>query len=588
MSARNFSRFTGATASAALLTLIAAMAPTAVRADDSGTGDVTYTRDVAPIMIDHCVQCHHADAAAPMTLTSYSDTRPWAKMIRKVVSERVMPPWGADRIHGKFSNDTSLTDAEIDTIVRWVDAGAPEGEPSLMPEMPEFTDGWQLGPPDYIIELDEVEIPAEGPDLFPNLMVKIDIPEKRWVRALEIRPDDLGVNHHVVLFMSDVGVTGRGGTFDALAVWAAGTPPVVYPEGMGRWLKSGARLTANMHYHPNGTATTDRTRVGIYWGEGEMEKEISTALAGSFNFAIPPHTPHYAQSSSYFIDQDVRVVSFFPHMHMRGKTMRFTAKYPDGREEILLNVPKYDFNWQLFYYPENDVILPEDTEVVIDAVWDNSADNPNNPDPSKTLTFGEQSDEEMMFGLFEFVPVEGSALKPISTKKQIDRILSRLPEGEGFSIRAGSGMMGIQSAMHLPREGEGQWMVAFGGSVMPIPLVDLKWDGNTFSFKMEIMGGRFGTMSATGTVLDDGSVEGNFETSGMSFGDMQQERDQEHVRRARASADDDDDADTADDSGDRRGRMRRGGGGGRGAMMGMFPTNFKGELYQDKRVSLAK
>lgn len=579
MSARHFmqtlSRSAGVIATASVLTLLAALFPDPAAADDSAETRVTFTADVAPIMVNHCVQCHHADASAPMTLTSYADARPWAKKIREVVSQRIMPPWGADRVHGKFSNDTSLSDEQIDTIVRWVDEGAPEGDPARMPEMPEFTDGWQLGPPDYIIELDAVDIPAEGPDLFPNLNVKIDIPEKRWVRALEIRPTELTVAHHVVLFMSGVGLSGRGGTFDALAVWAAGTPPVIYPEGLGRWLKSGAQLTANMHYHPDGTPRTDRTRVGIYWGEGEMEKEISTALAGTINFSVPPHEPRYEKSASYFIDQDVRVVSYFPHMHMRGKSMRFTAKYPDGREEILLNVPKYDFNWQLFYYPENDVILPEDTEILIEAVWDNSAANPNNPDPTKTLTFGEQSDEEMMFGLFEFVPTEGTAIKPISTKKRIDRVLSRLPEGEGFDIRAGTGMMSVQTAMHLPREGDGEWIVAFGGSVMPIPLTDIKWDGDNFSFRLELMGGRFGAMTATGTVHPDGTIEGNFETPDSESSDSQADAEVEA-----------DAAEDTDEHDGQRGRMRRGRSGG-GAMGGMFPKTFKGVLHTDRRVSMA-
>jgi hypothetical protein len=193
------------------------------------------------------------------------------------------------------------------------------------------------------------------------------------------------------------------GMFDVLGVWAVGTPPTVYPEGTGRWVRKGQMLRTNLHYHPNGTPQVDRTRVGLYFGKGELKKEVAAALAGNVTFSIPPNAPNFELRSVYMVDQDINIVSFFPHMHLRGKDMKMTATFPDGRQQTLLNVPAYDFNWQLFYYPKTTVPLPRGTRVDLVAHYDNSAANKHNPDPSKAVTFGEASTtSEMMFGMFEF------------------------------------------------------------------------------------------------------------------------------------------------------------------------------------------
>ncbi len=482
------------------------------RGDDFAPANLTYSHDVAPIMAQHCVSCHRPGESAPMSLTSYEETRPWVKSIKKSVSEKTMPPWMADPHFGKFTNDISLNEKEIATLVKWAEQGAPQGNPAEMPKMPEFKEGWQLGQPDYVLELPEVDVPAEGKDYFPNLTVTVDIPEKHWVRAVEVRPGNRAVLHHIVLFNSGVGMASATGTFDALAVWAVGTGPVVYPEGTGRWVQPKMHLISNMHYHPNGTAQKDKTTVALYFGKGELQKEISSALAGTINIKIPPRVDDYKMTAEYYVNQDIKIISYFPHMHMRGKEMSFVAKYPDGREETLLDVPKYDFNWQWFYYPAKEVILPADTEITIHATYDNSEKNKNNPNPDQTLTFGEGSADEMMFGFMEFVPVEGVKPKPISPERKLAKMTAKFPANEIYTINAGMGMMSMKTSMHLPKEGgKGTWYFAFGGSVMPIDLTDVKWTGNEFNFDLEFFGGLIGKMHGSGTVDEAGNINGKFE-----------------------------------------------------------------------------
>lgn len=337
-----------------------------------------------------------------MALQSYREVRPWAKSIKEKVSKREMPPWFADPAHGVFANDASLSEEDIDVIVRWVDQGSVQGKLTDLPDAPSFTEGWQMGEPDHVISLPEVNVPAEGADYFPNLSFSADVPGDRWIRALEIRPSNRDVAHHVVIFMNSFGSGGMNGGFDVLGVWSVGTKPNVFPEGTGRRIKSGQRFMTNMHYHPNGTAATDQTKIGLYFGEGELEHEITAVLAGKYNFSIPAGAPNHREFSSWHIDRDITIMSFFPHMHWRGKDMTFTAVYPDGREDILLKVPNYDFDWQLFYYPEKLISLPAGSRIDLLAHYDNSDGNPDNPDPTRTVGFGTNTTDEMMFGIVEY------------------------------------------------------------------------------------------------------------------------------------------------------------------------------------------
>ena len=294
----------------ALATLVSGASSTA-----SAQGDVTFTKDVAPIIFENCVSCHRPGQTAPMPLRSYAEVRPWARGIKEQVESGAMPPWFADARHGFFKNDMRLVQDEIDTITRWVDAGAPQGAPSDLPELPTFTDGWQLGEPDLIVNLNEVTVPAVcegntegsgglrsarlnaagaaeggssgagcvGGDYYPDLNHTLDIPEKRWIRAIEVKPSNRKVTHHSVIFTTGGAAQGasRSGFFDVLAVWSVGTNPHEFPEGSGRWVYPGQTWNINAHYHPTGEVETDRTQIGLYFGEGEMQKEVVAALAGA-------------------------------------------------------------------------------------------------------------------------------------------------------------------------------------------------------------------------------------------------------------------------------------------------------------------
>src|SRR4051812_16856806 len=398
--------------------------------------NVTFAKDVAPILHAKCVTCHRAGEVAPMPLLTYQDARPWARAIKDKVVARQMPPWFADPDVGSFANDARLSAAEIASISRWVDAGAPQGDPKDMPDPPRLTEGWQLGDPDMIVELPEVQIPATGSDYFPTPSVTLDLAEDRWIRAVEIRPSNRAVTHHSVIFSADLsaamaamnpraamGAMSSSGLFDVLAVWAVGTPATVYPEGMGRWVRKGQTLRTNLHYHPNGTPQVDRTRVGLYFGKGELKKEVVAALAGNVTFSIPPNAANHELRAVYMVDQDINIVSFFPHMHLRGRDMKMTATFPGGRQETLLNVPAYDFNWQLFYYPKTRVPLPRGTRIDLVAHYDNSAANKHNPDPSKAVTFGEASTSEMMFGMFEFTADAGVSPQPSTERARMEALV---------------------------------------------------------------------------------------------------------------------------------------------------------------------
>jgi len=540
----------------ALATLVSGASSTA-----SAQGDVTFTKDVAPIIFENCVSCHRPGQTAPMPLRSYAEVRPWARGIKEQVESGAMPPWFADARHGFFKNDMRLVQDEIDTITRWVDAGAPQGAPSDLPELPTFTDGWQLGEPDLIVNLNEVTVPAVcegntegsgglrsarlnaagaaeggssgagcvGGDYYPDLNHTLDIPEKRWIRAIEVKPSNRKVTHHSVIFTTGGAAQGasRSGFFDVLAVWSVGTNPHEFPEGSGRWVYPGQTWNINAHYHPTGEVETDRTQIGLYFGEGEMQKEVVAALAGTVGFEIPPHASNHEIRSSYIIDQDVHVISYFPHGHVRMTDMDLIANFPNGESRSLINIPKYDFDWQLFYYPQQPVPLPAGTRLDIIAHYDNSAANPNNPDPNRAVGFGLETVDEMMFNVFEFIADEGVSPTPASDETRRDALLKSLPTGSAFSVELPFAMpfapaTNLPTVLHLPKDGEGTWYIPMRGELLVFPAENITWDGNAYQFDMKL---RLGPMQSdlvvSGEVDGDGAIQGTFEAQGNSLSPLQ-------------------------------------------------------------------
>ncbi|HEU0123180.1 MAG TPA: thiol-disulfide isomerase [Bryobacteraceae bacterium] len=370
----------------------------------------TFTKDVAPILYRRCVECHRAGEAAPMALTTYKEVRPFAKAIREAVLANRMPVWLADPEHGKFKNDRSLSALEKETIRQWVAAGAPEGMPQELPPLPPMVTGWNIGKPDRVIDIGrEYAVPASGTVPYQYFEVDPGFKEDAWVEAAEIRPDQRSVVHHVIVFMNDANgkpVDDAGG--DLLVGWAPGDPPLRLPEGTAMRVKAGTRFRVQMHYTPNGKPVNDRTYFGLRYAKKPPTREAITGRAINTRLAIPAMAADHVEKADWKFRRPVEIISYMPHMHVRGKSFQYAMNYPDGRREVLLDVPKYDFGWQLSYEPVTPLQVPAGARMECEAHYDNSPNNRNNPDPSKPVRWGDQTWEEMMIGWFTYtVPVKG-------------------------------------------------------------------------------------------------------------------------------------------------------------------------------------
>ena len=461
------------------------------------SAEVTYTKDVAPIINANCVQCHRPGQMAPMSLTSYDEVRPWAKKVREMVSEKKMPPWHAVQHVGTFVNDRSLTDDEIATVISWIDQGAPRGKPRDMPAAPEYPDGeWTLGEPDMVITLAPKEIPADGPDVFDRIPGKAALPEDRWISAVEILPGDKRVVHHVIVYQI------HGFDFDPqggwMGAWAAGTDPMVFPEGTGRMLGKGANLIGDMHWHPCGEAVTDQTRIGLHFAkDNKVEKELVNLWIAAYDFLIPAGHPNYQVRSQFTFPQDAFVLGFAPHMHFRGKDFTYTAHYPDGRSEQLLRVENYDFNWQTNYVLDEGVPMPKGTTIECVAHFDNSADNPVNPDPTRDVPFANESYDEMMIGFVDYVVADGVRPKSADELRAEYRetMLAAHP-GEVWGLYTKDKVN--PAPFYLPRQGDGKIVLRVNGSITELGVYDIVWNGNDFTSRVPL--GEIGDCTLNGTL----------------------------------------------------------------------------------------
>ena len=379
-------------------------------ASTPGSSAPTYTKNVAKILNGRCVECHRPGEIAPMAFTSYKEVRPWAKAIRERVSDGAMPPWLADPNHGQFKNDRRLSKPEIDAIASWVAAGAPEGDPRDLPPAPSFQPGWNIGKPDQTFDIGtEFDVPAEGTVKYQYFRVLTNFTEDKWVQAAEIRADKRDVVHHIIVFIQDPdgkgGIGGEGGSL--LVGWAPGDPALRLEPGTARLVKAGSTLIFQVHYTPKGKAMKDRSYIGLKYAAEPPQYRALTGRAMTFNFKIPPGDPNYEVKASWTAKDDVELVGLMPHMHLRGKDFLYTVVYPDGKQDVLLSVPKYDFSWQLSYELKDRLKLPKGTRIDCVAHFDNSPNNKYNPDPTKEVKWGDQTWEEMMIGWFTYtVPVQ--------------------------------------------------------------------------------------------------------------------------------------------------------------------------------------
>ena len=376
--------------------------------------NITFSKDVAPIFFKSCTGCHRPGEIAPMSLLTYKDARPWAKSIRDKVANKEMPPWHADPNHGEWRNDRRITQEAINTIIAWVNGGAPEGNPKDLPPTPEYTAGWRIGKPDETFSIPEQSVPAEGVVKYQYLTVPTNFKEDRLITAAEIRSTGNQAVHHVIVFIQEPGTTRAEGRL--LVGFAPGEDPTVFAPGFARKVPAGSNLIFQVHYTPNGTAVKDVTTVGLIYAKEPIKHTVITRPVLQTAFEIPAGDPNYEVKSSYTFNDNAHLYSFMPHMHLRGKDFVYRAVFPDGTSKTLLSVPRYDFSWQTYYVAKDPIAMPKGTRIECTAHFDNSTNNKYNPDPTKSVRWGDQTWEEMMIGWMSFVYDNPPAPKPAETK----------------------------------------------------------------------------------------------------------------------------------------------------------------------------
>ena len=378
--------------------------------------NISYAKTIAPMLNDNCVSCHREGGIGPWAMSDYNMVRGFSLMIREVVRTQRMPPWHADPHVGEFSNDRSLSNDEIRTLVHWVEAGAPRGEGAdLLAENSQSWPIWAMGEPDVIIDIPPEDVPASGVVDYKYKMVTNPLDKDVWVKAAEIIPGDRSVLHHVITSFGELETEGRRagrlkrGTGGGLGGYVPGAEGKPFPDDTGILLPAGATIEFQMHYTPAGLATTDASRMGLYLHEEPPEHKLDNMVLLNPRILIPAGAPNHSEVMVRTFDQDVLVYSLLPHAHYRGKASEFVAHFPDGTQETLLSVPRYDFNWQTNYDLKEPRFLPAGTKMVHRTWWDNSARNPANPDATRDVPWGQQSWDEMLFGSVRYRVVEADA-----------------------------------------------------------------------------------------------------------------------------------------------------------------------------------
>ncbi len=422
---------------ALLLLLIAADTP------KNATSSPTFYRDVVPILQEHCQTCHRAGEIAPFSLVTYKESKPWAEAIKKATQSREMPPWFADPRFGTWADDPSLTSEQIATLAAWTDAGSAAGDPRDAPPAKEWSAGWNIPQPDVVIRMTKpVTIPAQGEVDYTYEIVPTGFTSDRWVQMSQIRPSSPEYVHHAVVYIRPPNSTWLRGapvgvpfiandlsdpvqrrnahwtTSDMLLVYAPGSSPDHWTDGMAKFIPTGSDLVFQMHYMTNGRAGADQTAAGIVFAKSAVKQRVLTLQLTNSSFLIPPHAENFQVEVHGTLPNDAMLLSFFPHMHLRGKRFEYNIVHDDGKIETLLRV-NYNFHWQLSYRLAEPRLLKKGTELQAVAWFDNSDKNPHNPDPDAMVKWGDQTRDEMMVGFFD-VAVPADMDKP--------RFFQRSPE----------------------------------------------------------------------------------------------------------------------------------------------------------------
>ncbi len=380
----------------------------AVSVTDIGT--VTYAEHVAPIVQEKCVGCHRPGEAGPFPLLTYAQVKRRATTLREAVEERRMPPWYADPRYGHFHNDRSLSAREIATLLAWVDQGKPEGDPKKTPAPRSYSPGWKIGTPDVVLEmLEPYEVQAEGVVPYQRFRIPTGFTEDRWVQAVEGRPGDRNVVHHISIFIEEHNpdLTNTHRTGPCLVTYAPGDIPGVYPPGVAKRIPAGSDLLFEVHYTPIGRERTDRSSVGLVFAKEPVRFEAITKGIRPLGplesrLVIPPGAENHESRATFTFRYDSHLVGLMPHMHLRGKDFKYTLRLPDGSSEVLLSVPAYNFAWQDIYRLTEPRRLPQGSQIECVAHFDNSRNNPANPDPTATVRWGDYTWDEMMIGYIDY------------------------------------------------------------------------------------------------------------------------------------------------------------------------------------------
>ena len=400
----------------------------------------TYSKDVAPILFKSCVGCHRPGEMGPMPLLTFQQVRPYAAAIGRRVQNGTMPPWHAEAPVGHFLNERRLTAEEKDTIARWVAGRSPQGDPNDLPPAPTFVEGWAIGTPDSVLAMQkEFEVPASGTIDYQNFPIPTNFTEDKWVQAMELRTSAPSVVHHILVFARETGVEPRrdpfrqvalpnGGNFGVtpperrqppqqgapqqaaqnqaprtpvrqtlIASLAPGTTTMVFQPGTALQIKAGTTLVFQIHYTANGTVTKDQSRIGFIFAKEPPRQEIMSSQFLNPQLILPAGAGNQRVDSEIEFTQDSHIWALIPHTHLRGKSWEYQLKYPDGRSEVVLSVPKYDFNWQTYYHYAKPIAAPKGSRLQAIAHYDNSAANRSNPDPKAEVHWGEQTWEEMQY-----------------------------------------------------------------------------------------------------------------------------------------------------------------------------------------------
>jgi hypothetical protein len=410
----------------------------------------TFSKDVLPILQKNCQSCHRPGQVAPMSFLTYENARPWAKAMKVAVVTKKMPPWFADSQFSHFSNDRSLAQSDIETISKWADAGAPEGNAKDAPPLVKWpADGWEIQP-DIIVNGPETLVPAHPKNNvieWTYITVPSGITQDTWITSMEIRPSEPSVTHHMCVYfkphtpdvvynkpywydrerddtgaavLAAAGINGRG-IPESVTAGSNGIEGCYVPgqltqdyrtHNAAKLIKAGTDIVFQLHYTPNGKDVTDRPRIGFTVAKAPPQRIYvslgMSAPSGPKQFAIPPNDPNWESPPAIAeFTQDADLVWMFPHMHVRGKEMTYKLIYPDGRTETILSVPRYDFNWQLGYDLAQPIHVPKGTRLVVTAHYDNSVNNKFNPDPNRTVYYGDMTWEEMMFPFYSVVVDQG-------------------------------------------------------------------------------------------------------------------------------------------------------------------------------------